>query len=166
MSYGYQNPLEACGSDYLASLDNAYADAEIRTGGGGLLPEGKYQMFVSNVSLGENSYLGAMQLAIGLEVLEGDLRGFKATKFLPLTVERMEYLKNDLAVLGVDLSDGIVKLGEKEVLESLVDKVVDVTIKHKRKENGKGTFQNIFINRLVGSVENVPISKEETPWGD
>lgn len=167
MSYGYKNPLEDCGMDYLASLDNAYADAEIREGGGGgLLPEGKYQMFVCNVSLGENKFIGVMQLAIGLEVLDGDMKGRKATKYLPLSVERMEYLKNDLLTLGVDLSDGIVKLGEQKTMLSMLDKVVDVTIKHKQKENGKGIFQNIFINRCVGDVSNVPIDSASTPWGD
>lgn len=167
MSYGHQNPLEACGMDYLASLDNAYADAEVRTEGtGGLLPEGKHQMFVSNVSLGENKFLNCMQLSIGLEVLDGELRGRRVTKFLPLTVERMEYLKNDLLTLGVDLSDGIVKLGEQETMMSMLDKVVDVTIKHKQKENGKGVFQNIFINRCVGDVSNVAIGNANTSWGD
>lgn len=167
MSYGYQNPLEAMDMDYLASLDNAYAEAEVREGGsGGLLPEGKHQMYVCGVSLGENKFIGAMQLAINLEVLDGEHRGRRATKYLPLTTERMEYLKNDLAVLGVDLSAGIVKLGEQETLQSMIDKVVDVTVKHKRKENGKGVFQNIFINRCVGDVSNVAINDVSTPWGD
>lgn len=168
MSYGHQNPLEACDMDYLAALDNAYADAEVRTegSGAGLLPEGKYQMFVSNVSLGENKFNDAMQLAIGLEVLDGDMKGRRATKFLPLTAERMEYLKNDLLVLGIDLSDGIVKLGEQKTMLSMLDKVVDVTIKHKQRDNGKGVFQNIFINRCVGSVSDVAIDPATTPWGD
>ena len=167
MSCGYKNPLEDCGMDYLASLDNAYADAEIREGGGGgLLPEGKYQMFVCNVSLGENKFIGVMQLAIGLEVLDGDMKGRKVTKYLPLSVERIEYLKNDLYTLGVDLSGGIVKLGEEATLQSIIDKVVDVTIKHKKKDNGNGTFMNIYINRCLGDVSNVAISTASTPWGD
>lgn len=163
----YQNPFDNYGQDYLSSLNNAYraSDAAPRTS---LLPEGKYQGYVSSVGLTPNKYYNdELQFNLKLTVLDGPKASFSVTKYYTLTPERIDILKGDMLTLGVNLDNGVEQLGEQEVLEGLLDTVVDFTIKHKKRAKGDGVYQNIFINRSAGKTDGfipAPEDDEDDPF--
>ena len=158
----YQNPFDSYGQDYLSSLNNAYKASDA-TPRGGLLPEGKYQGYVSSVAFVPNKfYNDELQFNLKLTVLDGPKAGFSITKFYTLTPERIDMLKGDMLTLGVNLDNGVEQLGEQEVLEGLLDTVVDFTIKHKKRTKGDGVYQNIYINRAAGKVSGfVPMPEDD-----
>ena len=158
----YQNPFDSYGQDYLSSLNNAWkaSDASPR---GGLLPEGKYQGYISSVGFDRNKYFAdELQFHLKLTILDGPKAGFSAIKYYALTPERIDIFKGDMLTLGVNLDDGVEQLGEQEVAEGLLDTVVDFTIKHKKRTKGEGVYQNIYINRAAGKVSGfVPMPEDD-----
>ena len=150
------NPFNSFGPDYLASLNNSYRDAKVRARGGGsaTLPEGKYQAYINYVSLMPSKlYADELQLAIGFDILAGDQKGQHVAKYIAIIPERMEQLKNDLSVLNIDIGDDVSKLGEEETINQMIDQIVDITIRHKKKDKG-GFFQNVYIDRSLGKSDN------------
>lgn len=149
------NPFDNFDAAYIAALNNSYRDAKIRPSGRAMLPEGKYQTIIDSVSLKPSQYYAdELQFAIGFEVLTGDQRGVKVSKYISVVPERIETLKNDLIILGVDLADDITNLGKPEVVQSMLDQIVDITVKHRRKDNGQGFYMNIYLNRSHGKSDN------------
>ena len=145
-----QNLFDSYGRDYLSELNRAYRDAEVNTRTG-LLPEGKYQAHISYVSLNHSKiYPDEIQLGIVFTVLNGDQKGVRVSKYTPVTLENLSRLKSDLTVLGIDLGDDVSKLGNMEILDAILDQIVDITVKHKKRNDGKGVYQNIYINRSMG----------------
>ena len=147
------NPFSNFDATYIASLNNSYRDAQVRSSGRTQLPEGKYQCMIDYVALKPSQYYAdEMQLILGFEVISGDQKGVRVNKYINIIPERMDQLKTDLSILGVDLGDDIVNLGEQETIEAILDQIVDITVKHKARENGKGFFMNIFLNRSHGKA--------------
>lgn len=148
-----QNPFDKYGQDYLASLNNAYKASEATAKGPSFLPEGKHQCYISSLAFVPNKYFPTeLQFNLKLTVIEGEHSGFSTTKFYQLAPERMDMLKGDMLTLGIDLNNGVERLGDQEVIDSLLDLVVDITIKHKAKSDGKGFYQNIYIDRCLGKM--------------
>lgn len=149
-----QNPFNQFDNAYMASLNNAYREAQSlrRTGTMPMLPEGKYQCIVSAFSLKPSkNYPDELNLMLGFEVISGDQKGITAYKFYAINPESVERLKTDMQILNIDLEDDISVLGEFKTADAILDQIVDITVKHKRKENGT-FFQNIYLNRSMGKA--------------
>lgn len=159
-----QNPFKQLDSVYQASLNNAYRAATVRQGANRMLPEGKYQCIISAFSLKPSkAFPDELNLALGFEVLDGDQRGITTYKFYSITPERMEILKEDLMKLKIDLQDNIVNLGEESTANAILDQIVDITVKHKKRQNGDGFYQNLYITRSYGK-EGFTEVDDETPF--
>lgn len=158
------NPFNNYGQDYIASLNNSYRDAKVTSRGGTTLPEGSYQAFIHYVSLSPSKlYADELQLAIGMEVIAGDQKGARCTKFYAIVPERIGILKSDLNTLNIDIGDDITLLGEQETIDQILDQIVDITVKHKI-HNGKN-YQNIYINRSAGKADNfVEADDDDNPF--
>jgi hypothetical protein len=147
------NPFSNFDSAYIASLNNSYRDAQVRTNSYSVLPDGKYQTIIDYVALKPSKYYeDELQFIMGFQVLTGDCKGARVSKYTSVVPERIENLKNDLSVLGIDLHDNIVNLGEPETINAILDQIVDITVKQKPKDNGKGFYFNIYINRSHGKA--------------
>ena len=166
------NPFRNMDAGYQASLNNAYRAATVRGGNGmAMLPEGKYQCIITAFSLKPNTkYPDELNLSLGFEVLTGDQKGVLVHKFYSIVPERLDTLKTDMVMLGVDLSDDITKLGELETADHLLDQIVNISVRHKKRPDGNGFFQNIFINRCLGKA-GLPgegfqeVDDDELPFG-
>lgn len=159
------NPFSSYDMDYISSLNNAYRDASVR-GGTNAVPEGKYQAALSYIALLPSKYFeNELQLCLGFTILEGDQKGASLSKYISIIPESMERLKTDMTVLGLDLENNIVKLGEQDVLEGLLDTVVDLTVRHKQKKDGKGWYTNIYLNRASGKYEgDLEVQDDDNPF--
>ncbi len=158
-----QNPFDSLDAAYRASLKNAYRDAETgykpRS-----LPEGKFQAVISAFVLKPSSkYPDELNLTLGFEVINGDQKGVTAYKFYSLTPEHIGRLKPDMETLGIDLEEDVTKLGERTTADKILDQIVDITVKHTKKKEGKGFYQNIYINRSVGKLSE---GFQEVPEGE
>ena len=158
-----QNPFSSFDNAYMASLNNAYRDAETgykpRS-----LPEGKYQTVISAFALKPSTkFPDELNLALGFEVLSGDQKGVTAYKYYSITPEHISRLKNDMLVLGIDLEDDVSKLGELTTADKILDQIVDITIKHTQKKDGKGFYQNVYVNRSLGKISE---GFQEVPEGE
>ena len=148
------NPFDSFDSAYMASLNNAYRAAEAKGGGSFLPPEGKYQTIVSAFSLKPSKIFNdELTLNLGFEVLDGEHKGKTVYKYYSIIPEGLDLLKTDMTRLNIDLEDDIRKLGEMKTAEQIIDQVVDITIKHKKKKNGEGVYQNVYIDRSLGKVQ-------------
>ena len=163
-----QNPFDAFDASYKASLNNAYRDAEVKSRRFTMLPEGKYQCIISSYEIKPSEmYADELTLKIGFEVISGDQKGIVAYKFYQIIPERMDTLKTDMTMLGIDLTGDISILGTAQTANKIVDLIVDITVRHKKKTDGKGFYQNIFINRCLGKAENnefTEVDDDELPF--
>ena len=162
-----QNPFNQYGPDYMSSLNNSYRDAEIRQRGSIVdIPDGKYQANISLFTLKPSTkFEDELVLTLGFEIMDGPNKGNTAYKNYAIVPEYIATLKNDLNTLGVDLRGDIKTLGEPNTARGIIDTIVDITIKHKRANNGRN-YMNVFINRVVGkSEENFKeVEDEKLPW--
>lgn len=161
------NPFNQYGPDYISSLNNSYRDAELRKNKSvHLMPEGKYQALISQFALrSSKTYQDELYLSLGFEVIDGPEKGHTAYKNYPIVPEYIGKLKNDLAILGIDLRGDIRTLGEPDTANMIIDLIVDITIKHR--QNNDRTFQNVYLDRLVGKAEDQFVEvrdDEELPW--
>ena len=141
--------------EYLASMENAIGAAEVKDRNEfSLLPDGKYQMQVTSVAVKEpNSLGGYPSFVIELTVVEGQHKNRKAYKWFPLepSKERMDALKTDLNLLGVNLTS-LRDLEDESQMVLLLDHIVDVTVKNKTSKNNGKTYGNYYLNRVVGKA--------------
>ena len=161
--------FDTFGQDYVSAMNNTIANTAVRGNNFVSLPDGKYQMFVDAIELRDSVYAdGYPVFQIKLTVVDGEFRGKSVFKRYPLEPDerRIGVLKTDLSTLGFDLSS-IIDLTDQEKMESLLDVVVDVTVKTKpSKSNGKN-YPNYYINRKVGHMgdQEREMDIEDTPWG-
>lgn len=160
------NPFDSFDATYIASLNNAYRDAKTRSNGTSMLPEGKFQCIIDYVALKPSrTYADEIQLILGLTVVSGDQKGVHINKYLSIIPERMGFLKQDMYTLGVDLGEDVSILGEQEVMTEILDQIVDITVKHKARDNGKGFYMNIFIDRSHGKNNTMQeIEDDDNPF--
>lgn len=162
--------FDAMGREYAASMDNAIRSAQVRTPGAITLPEGNYQMYVAKVALKEgNTPDSYPNFLMQLTLLAGEYGGSSVYKWYSLEPDetRMSILKTDLARLGMNL-ETILDLENEEKLTKLLDQIVEVQVKDKKAKNGK-TYQQYYINRVVGYMGNAPGSElddDGLPWAN
>lgn len=167
--------FDSYGQDYVASMENAIDAAEVKGGGRyEQLPDGKYQMYVKSLSIKESNQLGGYpNFIIQLTVVDGDYAGRSAFKRYSLEPDknRMDILKSDLALLGVDFKS-LYDLEDEALMTKLLDQILDVQIKSKvSKTNGK-SYPNYYLNRVVGNMATgssdddpfAPVDPTDTPW--
>lgn len=162
-----QNPFDTYGLDYIASLNNSYRDAEIKSSGTTVLPEGKYQAMVNYYSLKESkTYADELVMSLGFIITTGPQKGKTVFKTYPIVPERIGTLKTDLSILNIDINDDIRSLGDPQTAGKILDLIVDLTIKHKHVE--ERIYQNIYLNRCHGKAEEnfveAPDDDDELPW--
>lgn len=158
------NPFNQLDPAYQASLNNAYKAAQVLGGSGNAsLPEGKYQCIIGSFSLKPNkNYPDELTLMLGFEVITGDQKGAVAYKFYAINPENLDRLKTDMNTLNVDLSDDITVLGEMKTADQILDQIVDITVKHKRKPDGRGFYQNVYLNRSHGKADQFqPVDNDD-----
>lgn len=145
------NPFEFYDAEYVAELESAFANAQDMGGRYVTLPDGKYQGFVSSVSLDVNqNYEGCpLEWRIELTVLDGEYKNKCVTKRHTINAERMSYIKHDLKLLGVEIHNSISELGEEATLQSMLDVIVEFQVKNRKSANGKA-YMNIYLNRNAG----------------
>lgn len=147
------NPFEFYDAEYVAELESAFANAEAVSGKYVTLPDGKYQGFVSSVSLDVNeSFEGCpLEWRIELTVLEGEYKGKTVTKRRTIDADHMGYVKSDLKLLGVEIRNSIAEMGEEATLQSMLDVMVEFQVKNRKSSNGK-TYMNIYLNKNLGAM--------------
>lgn len=167
--------FDSFGQDYVASMENAIDAAEVRGNSYAQLPDGKYQMYVKSLAVKESNQLGGYpNFIIQLTVVEGEYAGRSAFKRYPLEPDkiRMDTLKSDLALLGVEFKS-LYDLEDEALMTKLLDQIVDVQIKSKvSKANGK-SYPNYYLNRVVGTMAGgsadddpyAPVDPTDTPLG-
>jgi hypothetical protein len=161
------NPFRNMDSAYQASLNNAYKAAQVRQGSNSMLPEGKYQCAISIFSLKPNAnYPDELSLMLGFEVISGDQKGVTAYKFYSINPENLDTLKTDMTKLGIDLTQDITILGEAQTADAILDQIVDITVKHKKRKDKEGFYQNIYINRSIGKASDQfqEVDDDELPF--
>ncbi len=134
----FDEPMGAApGGADLSTYDEEYAQAEAPSFDE--LPDGKYQVTVHAVRLGE-SQKGDPMLKWDLVVLGGPCEGRHIFKNSVITSASLPFVKGDLKVLGVELA----RFSDlPNHLETLLDKQLLVTKKV------RDEFTNVYFNRLL-----------------
>ena len=162
------NPFKQNDDAYQASLNNAYKAAQSYNNNGiRMLPEGKYQCIIDAFSLKPSKlYSDELNLILGFSVITGEHKGETVFKYYAITPENLDRLKTDMITLNIDLSEDITILGEMKTAEAILDQIVDINIKHRRKKNGEGFYQNVYIVRSLGKADDTFMETEpgETPF--
>lgn len=111
------------------------------------IPDGRYQAYVDRVAVEVNDY-GEPRLVIELVIVSGPQEGRRAFYSSTFTDKRLHYIKKDLTILGI-CPPKLSRL--EEYLPQALDLVCDVTIKTSKPTDEGKTYQNTYINKVVGS---------------
>jgi len=119
----------------LSAFDDDYEEAEPPSHDD--VPDGKYQVRVQRVELGQ-SKAGDPMLKWDLVVISGPHAGRHMFKNAVITNKSLPFVKGDLQTLGVQLP----KFSElPDHLDALLDKTLEVT------QRTKGEYTNVYFNR-------------------
>ena len=126
-------------------------------------PDGEYQARVHSFDFHDGK--GGLALRTQFELIGPSNAGWKVSTFHPLeNPDRLKWTKRHLLMLGVEAHS----LEELEAaLPSALDKVCDVALKSKKV--GETTYQNLYLNRVMGGVKaepSVPAAEEPPPHED
>lgn len=139
----------------LSAFDDDYAEAEAPDFEE--VPDGKYQVHVHGVRLGE-SQKGDPMVKWDLIVLSGQYEGRHIFKNAVITHASLPFVKGDLKTLGLELP----KFSElPNHLESLLDLTLEVT------KRTKGDYTNVYFNRRLnvpGDGPEFDPTKEPAPF--
>jgi hypothetical protein len=121
-----------------------------------LLDEGKYQTIISAYSLKPSKkFEDELNLMLGFEIISGQNKGIIVYKFYAINPERIDTLKGDMQILGIDLEEtGIRALGDPATADKILDLICDIQIKHKKRTDGNGVFQNVYLSKCLGKAED------------
>lgn len=130
-------------ADLLAQYQTVYDKAVPKNAAA--LPDGKYEVIITDVVLGYSQNGDNFQITWKLAVCKGEYEGrFLPWRYSVISDDRMEYLKADLDAVGL----GSVPLVNVEArLPELVGTIMAVSLATS-KTNSK--YQNVYFNRLVG----------------
>lgn len=150
--------------DYLASFDEAFAEAPIPTRGSmSNVPDGKYQVSIDKAMIRTNSNTGSTELALQLKVMTGEHAGRIIFHQRELdNPERMSYLRGDLNVIGVDIA----RLSElPKKLNQMLDVVLEVNTKTKKSKNDPTKeYQNCYLNKRLSDGADGPFVGDDLPF--
>jgi hypothetical protein len=152
-------------TDALAQFDDVWQEIPEDTGENKYadLPDGIYQAFINEVEIGESKKGNRLQLKWDLiAVAPEEFKNRHIFRYSGLeSKENLEFLKRDLGRCGINLE----KISElPNVLPELLDKVVEVQLKTKTK--GTESYQNSYINKLLGMAHEgeVGLNEGDLPW--
>ena len=139
----------------LAAFDDDFAQTEAADFEE--VPDGKYQVRIQSVRLGE-SQKGDPMLKWDLVVISGTHAGRHIFKNAVITSASLPFVKGDLDTLGL-------KLGRFSELPGRLDSLLDLTLEVTKRT--KGEYANVYFNKLIqvptGDAPFDP-SKEPSPF--
>lgn len=141
----------------LSVFDQDYGEVEAPSYGD--LPDGKYQVRVERVEVGQ-SQNGDPMLKWDFLVLSGAHAGRHLFKNAVITHKSLPFVKGDLEMLGVQLP----KFSDlPNHLNSLLDQTLEVT------QRTRGEYINLYLNRRISVSAGAPgldqgIGDEPTPF--
>lgn len=134
----------------LEQFDRVWEEAEVEGGNKyENLPDGKYQVKIDEIRFENAKTSGRLQLAWVFKVLSpATAANRKIFHYRGLDEESVKWMKQEVWKCGLEV-EKITDL--PHVLENLLDRVIEVTLKTKK--NDKGEFQNCFINKLLDEAD-------------
>ncbi len=134
----------------LSAFDADYDEVEVPSHDD--VPDGKYQIRVHRVELGQ-SQAGDPMLKWDLVVISGSHAGRHIFKNSVITQKSLPFVKGDLETLGVRLA----KFSDlPRHLDALLDQTIEIT------QRTKGEYTNVYLNRRI----SVPQGSREVGFGD
>ncbi len=128
----------------LSAFDEDYSEVEAPSYGD--LPDGKYQVRVERVELGQ-SQNGDPMLKWDFLVLSGAHAGRHLFKNAVITHKSLPFVKGDLEMLGVQLP----KFSDlPNHLDALLDHTLEVT------QRTRGEYTNLYLNRRISVPAGAP----------
>ncbi len=118
------------------------------------VPPGSYQakLFKMDIQPTKKAPIRDM-LILELEIISGKQAKRRVWKNCMLTTENLEYLKADLFALGY--KGKISDLENPQVRLTLLDRVVNITVKHKGEYNGQPNIQ-VYLNSSQVGPRDLP----------
>lgn len=141
-------------TSYLSEFDEAYEQAE--EVGFTELPDGKYQARIERAAIEPNKKTGELMLVWELVIVTGDYEGKTVRKLNTIRNETLSFIKTDFSRLNVQIE----KFSKLEsYLPEVLDLIVNIELKH-GKANAEGkSYQNIYLNKVVGRVDKKTSAK-------
>lgn len=120
------------------------------------IPDGKYQAYIDRIAVNINDYTGEPQLTIELVITDGPQEGRRVFYRKQFASKVLPYIKKDLNVLGI-CPPRLSQL--EEYLPQALDLICDITMRT-GKPNAEGkTYQNPYINKVVGKRDSAAINQ-------
>lgn len=133
---------------YLSQFDDAYEQAE--EVGFTELPDGKYQARIERAAIEPNKTTGELMLVWEFEIATGEYQGKMVRKLSTIRDETLPFIKTDFSRLGKQFE----KFSMLETyLPEVLDLVVNIELKHGKPNSEGRSYQNIYINKVVGKQE-------------
>lgn len=120
------------------------------------IPDGKYQAYIDRIAVDINDHTGEPQLTIELVITDGPQEGRRVFYRKQFVSKVLPYIKKDLNVLGI-CPPRLSQL--EEYLPQALDLICDITMRT-GKPNAEGkTYQNPYINKVVGKRDSATINQ-------
>lgn len=137
----------------LSILDDDFEQAEEADS---RIPDGKYQAYIDRIAVDINDYTGEPQLTIELVITDGPQEGRRVFYRKQFVSKSLPYIKKDLNVLGI-CPPRLSQL--EEYIPQALDLICDITMRT-GKPNAEGkTYQNPYINKVVGKRDSAAINQ-------
>lgn len=133
---------------YLKQFDEEYAAAEVVDYAE--LPDGKYQARIERAAMEPFGQNGDVMLVWEFEIVTGEQMGKTVRKLSTVKPGYLQYIKRDFLRLNIQL-EPFSKL--EECLPDVLDLVVNIELKHGKPNSEGKSYQNIYINKVVGRAE-------------
>ena len=121
----------------------------------------KYQAYIDRIAVDMNDFSGEPQLTIEFVVLHGEYSDRRIYYRKQIVSKLLPYIKKDLNTLGICPP----KLSQLEAyLPQALDLICDVTLRT-GKPNAEGkAYQNPYIQKVVGKVDNTEAALNRAPF--
>lgn len=133
--------------DFLSNYDDDFASAE--ASGFEDLPDGTYQTRLYSIYLEDNAKTGNVALKAEFEVLNEAFKGRRIFYYKAINQKSIPYLKSDLKRLCIE-PENFHEL--ESYFPGALDKIVEVQLKHSKPDNNGKTYQNTYINKVLGEA--------------
>lgn len=131
--------------DYLKMFDDEFEQAEASDFSE--LPDGRYQGRLDKIYFDQLKKTNDTALRIEFVVAAGDYEGRRIFYSKVINGRSMPFLKADLKKLNIEPK----KLSKVEsYFPGLLDKVVEVQLRHSKPDKEGRVYQNTYINKLLG----------------
>lgn len=146
---------------FLANFDDAFKKTE--AAGFDTLPDGKYQGRVASIHIEPNKKTGELALRMEFEVAVGEYTGRRLFYYKSINSNQLPYLKSDLMRLHIE-PEPFSKI--ESYFPVVLDKIVDLQLKTGKPDKEGKTYQNLYINKVVGDAPAVSARQMATVTDD